>query len=240
MRILLAGLLVVAILSALLWRAEIELRWGWTSLSWIADNFYSAPAICLLFSIWLYFVPCSRPNEKIPRSVLAFAGGLLGYLIYQNSFGAIYGTVGLGLFLPFWVAAASLVFLVVPLAICAVAYWFTPYFQRRYFILTPLLFAAAFPIAIFLLWITDHRGGPNTIHAIKSGFVFPFLLIAAGLPFLGGRPKETDTPQSETASPWRERIPTAPSATPHTSDPSGSRHPAADTHGPLAAPCAAD
>ena len=94
---------------------------------------------------------------------------------------------------------AAIIFLIVPLAICAVAYWYTPNFQKRYLILTPLLFATAFPIAIFLLWLTNHRGGPNVIHAIKSGFVFPFLLIAAGLPFLGGKRKETETPPAQPA-----------------------------------------
>lgn len=45
-----------------------------------------------------------------------------------------------------------------------------------------ICYALAFPIALLLLWVTDHRGGPDTIHAIKSGFVFPLIAFALGLP----------------------------------------------------------
>ena len=192
------SLILISLLSAILWRAEIELRFGWDGLAWIADNYYSAPAICLLFSIWLYFTPCSSRAEAIGRSAFAFFGGLVGYMIYQGCFSVIFGRFG-SMFSPFGVIALGIIFVIVPLAICAVAYWSTPNFQKRYFLLTPLLFAAAFPIACFFLWLTDHTDESDMIHAIKSGFVFPFLLIAAGLPFLRARPKETETPPAQPA-----------------------------------------
>jgi hypothetical protein len=45
-------------------------------------------------------------------------------------------------------------------------------------------YAAAFPLALLLLMATHHRGGPNTIHAVKSGFVFPIIAFSLGLPLM--------------------------------------------------------
>jgi hypothetical protein len=48
------------------------------------------------------------------------------------------------------------------------------------------VYAIAFPIAIMILWAMRHIGGPNTINAIKSGFVFPIIAFSLGLPFIKG------------------------------------------------------
>lgn len=194
----LLSLILLGILSGILWRAEIEWRFGWEGLTWVANGYYSAPLICLLFAIWLFFTPCSNLPAAVGRSAFAFVGGMVGYMIYQGCFSTIYGRFGPG-FIAYFIVM-GMIFLIVPLAICAVACWLTPNFQKRYFVLTPLMFAVSFPIACFFLWLTDHPGESDMIHAIKSGFVFPFLLIATGLPFLSGRPKETETPPAETAA----------------------------------------
>jgi hypothetical protein len=44
--------------------------------------------------------------------------------------------------------------------------------------------AAAFSLALLLLWVTNHKGGPDTSHAVKSGFVFPIIAFCLGLPLV--------------------------------------------------------
>lgn len=195
----LLSLILLGILSGLVWRAEIEWRFGWPGLAWVASSYYSAPIICLLFAVWLLFAPCYNLPSAVGRSAIAFFGGMVGYMIYQGCFSVIFGRFG-SMFSPFGVIALGIIFLFVPLVICAVACWLTPNFDKQYFGLTPLMFLFAFLVACFLLWLTGHTDESDMIHAIKSGFVFPFLFIAAGLPFLGGRPEEIKTPQAETAS----------------------------------------
>lgn len=42
----------------------------------------------------------------------------------------------------------------------------------------------AWPVSIWALAILDHKGGADPAHALKSGFVIPWLVIAVGIPFL--------------------------------------------------------
>lgn len=36
-------LIVVSLLTGILWRAELEIRWGWTSLDWIGPFHWAFP-----------------------------------------------------------------------------------------------------------------------------------------------------------------------------------------------------
>ena len=67
------------------------------------------------------------------------------------------------------------------------------YFLTVYRLLSPtrsnfwagvLGYVAAFPLALLLLWATHHKGGSDTIHAIKSGFVFPVIALSLGMPLM--------------------------------------------------------
>jgi hypothetical protein len=42
-------------------------------------------------------------------------------------------------------------------------------------------------LAIWLLEVVDHRGGADLIHALKSGFVIPLLVVSLGFPLLRAR-----------------------------------------------------
>ena len=46
------------------------------------------------------------------------------------------------------------------------------------------------PIAMLFLWLVGHKGGPNLIHAIKSGFIIPFLVFSVGYLVLKAKPKQ--------------------------------------------------
>lgn len=54
-------------------------------------------------------------------------------------------------------------------------------------LLSSILFVASWPVAVWLLDVVDHRGGADLIHALKSGFVIPPLVISLGFPLLAAR-----------------------------------------------------
>jgi hypothetical protein len=42
----------------------------------------------------------------------------------------------------------------------------------------------SWPLAIFVRSLLEQRGSADLIHALKSGFVIPFLVVSLGLPLL--------------------------------------------------------
>jgi hypothetical protein len=54
-------------------------------------------------------------------------------------------------------------------------------------VLSSVLFVVSWPVAVWLLEVVDHRGGADLIHALKSGFVIPLLVVSLGFPLLGMR-----------------------------------------------------
>jgi hypothetical protein len=183
MKTRLITLLLLGILSGVLWRLEIEIRWGWAALTWISGFHYSSLLICLLFTAWLYyFAPCSPPNHALMRSVLALGGGMVSYFIYDFAFSLLYNRFPLPFI--FYLIPFILVFIVIPLSICTLAWFFSPTFLKFNWLFVPLLFVVSFPFSSFLLWVTDHRGGTDPVHAVKSGFIFFGFLFATGFPFI--------------------------------------------------------
>ena len=47
-----------------------------------------------------------------------------------------------------------------------------------------ICYLIAFPVAMFLLWLSQHKGGVDAINAVKSGFVFPIIAFGLGLPLV--------------------------------------------------------
>lgn len=47
-----------------------------------------------------------------------------------------------------------------------------------------VLFTASWQLAVMVRAPFEHRGGADEIHALKSGFVIPILMISLGLPLL--------------------------------------------------------
>lgn len=52
----------------------------------------------------------------------------------------------------------------------------------------------SWPVACWALAILAHKGGSNPIHALKSGFVIPGLVVAVGLLFLAAPPPPPPSP----------------------------------------------
>lgn len=176
-------LCLVGLLSAAIWRIEIEARWGWAGLDWAAADHIAAPIIALLFSGWLcVFAPCKGPRARLGRSAAAFGGGFMCYVLYAAAFPLFYPRFGIPLLL--YVLLQAVVFVVIPLCPCFLAWKTSPGFRWEFWFITPIMFALSFPISIFILWLIDHPGGADMIHAIKSGFIFVGFVISAGLPFI--------------------------------------------------------
>ena len=176
-------LVLLSLISAFLWRIEIELRWGWAGLEWLSGFHYSALVICLLFSLWLhYFTPCFPARDSVGRSILAFGAGLSSYFVYYFAFSVIYGRFPSPAL--FHIGSLVLILIAIPLGVCLLAKHFSIGFPKFYWVLVPLLFAASFLLSSVLLSITNHPGGNDVVHAVKSGFIFIGFVIAAGVPFL--------------------------------------------------------
>jgi hypothetical protein len=175
-------LLLIGLISALLWRIELEVRWGWPGIEWISGPHISALIMLIVFSVWVYmFAPCRLDLSRLLRSLIVFSGGVLSYLLWGFAWSIWRARFPTGLFLP--IACLFVTVLGIPWTICFVAWCFHPRFRHWNWLLVPLLFLLSFPVSILLLKITDHPGGADAIHAVKSGFVFIGFALAAGLPF---------------------------------------------------------
>ena len=51
-------------------------------------------------------------------------------------------------------------------------------------LLSAVLFVVSWPLAVFVRSFFEKLGSPNPIHALKSGFVVPFLVVSLGFPML--------------------------------------------------------
>lgn len=207
-------LLILALLSGIAWRAELELRGGWASLAWISYFHWAVPACVLAFIVWVLCVTrVQRLRDFAAMLVMfgwlahAFVDLLIHYSLSGGPFSGWYFfmladplarlAMNFLLSLPriegssqriaFFTVVIPLCWLLVPVGFSALCRGF-----GMHITLGPVLFSCAFfvlswPLAVLLLDLTAHRGGPNLIHALKSGFVIPFLVFSLGLPVLKAR-----------------------------------------------------
>jgi hypothetical protein len=80
--------------------------------------------------------------------------------------------------------ASPFLWALIPIAFCQLcrAFGFGISVGRQ--VVSALLFVASWPLAIFVRSAFEDRGGQDLIHALKSGFVIPFLVLSLGLPLL--------------------------------------------------------
>jgi len=177
------SLLVSGLLSGIFWRLEIELRFGWHGLHWLSSMHISSVVIPLLAAVWLwFFVPSKTSGQRVIRSVIAATAGFAAYVVYAGGFSTFYSRLFFSQSLRIALVVAGIV--AVPWIITFFGWCFTPFFSHWLWLAVPVLYFAAIQFSIFLLWITAHRGAPDTIHAVKSGFLITMWFWAAGVPFL--------------------------------------------------------
>jgi len=177
------SLLVFGLLGGIFWRLEIELRFGWHGLNWLTGRHISSVVIPLFAAVWLwFFVPSKTTGQRVIRSLIAATAGFAAYVVYAGGFSTFYSRL---FFSQSWRIALVVVGIVaVPWIITFLGWCFTPFFSHWLWLVLPVLFFAGIQLSIFLLWITAHRGGADTIHAVKSGFLITKWFWAAGVPFL--------------------------------------------------------
>lgn len=180
-----ATLIVVSLMTGLLWRAELEIRWGWASLGWIGPFHWAFPIAAVIYLFWMHreLLELTDQKRQLVLGVVSVLG-IVAYFVGSTAMSWAYNRwIGL---LP---RLQCVSYMLSPVVVYAVLG--TVYFSAVAKLASPpavgavtgvICYALAFPIALLLLWSTDHRGGPDPIHAIKSGFVFPFITFALGLP----------------------------------------------------------
>lgn len=180
-------LMAVSVLTGILWRMELHLRWGWASLDWIGSFHWAFPIAAAAYLIWMATeLRSAPPRSRHLMLGLSFVLGVAAY--FGGSITMMWANcrwLGLG---PRW---QVMLFMASPAILYAALG--AVYFFIVHRVLSPdrppfwggmLGYVAAFPLALLLLWATHHKGGPDTIHAIKSGFVFPIIAFSLGLPLM--------------------------------------------------------
>ncbi len=154
-------------------------------MDWIGPFHWAFPCAAVLFLVWMWH-ELRDASARTRRNILLMTAvmGLAAY--YVGGTAMAWACNRWILLLPRWQCVSSMMSPVVVYALLGLIYFIT---VGR--LTSPSIagiaagvacFALAFPIALILLWITDHRGGPDPIHAIKSGFVFPVISFGLGLP----------------------------------------------------------
>ncbi len=208
------ALLILALLSGIAWRAELELRGGWASLTWISYFHWAVPTCVLAFIVWVLCVTQVERLRDFAITLVVFAWlahAFVDLLIHYSQSGGPFWSWYV--FTPadplarlamhflrslprmahspeaivFFKGIVVLCWLLVPLGFSAMCRAFGVRMAPGPVWLSSLLFVISWPLAILLLEITGRRGGPNLIHALKSGFVIPFLVFSLGLPVLMAR-----------------------------------------------------
>ncbi|WP_397383335.1 hypothetical protein [Prosthecobacter sp.] len=182
---------LIALLSGVAWRAELELRTGWASLDWIGQFHWAIPAGVFAFILWVLSV------TRVQRP-WAFAATLL---VYST---AAYFTVGrllmtaFGRWMPFGdndqhsMATEKLVsfllIVLVPITFSILCRLFGIRVRLLPVLASAILFMLSWPLAAYAFYIVEQRGMPgDPIHALKSGYVIPLLILSLGLPVLRAR-----------------------------------------------------
>ena len=178
-------LIVVSLTTGLLWRAELEIRWGWASLDWIGQFHWSFPIAAGIYLFWMN-QELDWLAERKKRLVLgtALVLGVMAYFVGGTAMSWTYNR-WIGLF-PRLQCISYMLSPVVVYAVLGTAYFIAVAKLASPSVVGTIVggvcYVLAFPVALLLLWVTDHRGGPDPIHAIKSGFVFPIIAFALGSP----------------------------------------------------------
>jgi len=192
------ALVLIALIDAGLWRLELAWR-GWDGLGWIDWFHLALPAGIALFVGWVLRITSLAPRARLRLGVMlaVTAAGLGALASWSLRLGFATGSRALPLATMSPVLAVALrmawvpVLLSAPIAMCAIARSTGLRVTLLRAAISVAVFCAALPLARALLVVTGHRGGSDAVHALKSGFVIPWLVIGLGIPFLR-------TPSSQT------------------------------------------
>jgi len=190
-------LILFSFLSFVVWRIEVESH-GWNGLTWLSYFHWAIPICLLSFVVWVnvFFNFGSSKRRIVVNSFLVF-WVIVGFIVFSLSLESIFitgPTAMLYLMLPKWQLYLNgfITFVVFPLFPLISLYSLRIInikIPPKYIFLSQVMFLLAFPLAVLLLMLAPGKGYPDFIHAVKSGFVFPFLFFSLGLPLIYGYPQ---------------------------------------------------
>jgi hypothetical protein len=180
-------LIVVSILTAIVWRVEIDYRWGWYSLDWIGPFHWAFPLGLGAFLAWMAIA--LKDTKLRVRNIIVAATCILGLVGYFGGSAAMMLACSRCLWpCPQWQALVFSISPAVLYAILGTIYFLTIHrllsLNRSFLWVGVIVYATSFPIALILLWVIQHLGGANAINAVKSGYVFSIVVFSLGLPLL--------------------------------------------------------
>ncbi|MFO0649356.1 MAG: hypothetical protein U0326_24145 [Polyangiales bacterium] len=195
------SLVAVAVVSGLLWRAEVELH-GWAGLAWTGYFHLAVPASVALFLGWVaWWIDAPTRAHRI-RAVVALALYAAAAVpatewslrIAFGCFGFLWDFWWLALW--WWLLAPTTV------AGLLVACRAPPGWRR--WLASQALFALAPWLATIAIGVFPQHGHSDLIHAVKSGAIVPFLVVALGVG-VRARRRGDGASQHEFATPLGER-----------------------------------
>ncbi len=191
-------LLLFSFLSFLTWRVEVESH-GWSGLTWLSYFHWAIPICLLSFIAWvnIFFNFGTIQKRAVVNSFLVF-WVMVGFFVFALSLQSIF-IAGPSAFvhhfmMPKWQLylirfVAFVVFPLFPLIALSSLRIIRIKIPPKYIFFSQVMFLLAFPLSVLLLTVIPHRGSPDIIHAVKSGFVFPFLFFSLGFPLIYGHPR---------------------------------------------------
>lgn len=194
-------LLVIASLAGVLWRVEVELH-GWAGLTWLTYFHVAIPISIGLFIAWAaWAAPVSGWRERAGLVAALCVLAPPGYLATSTALSIVFaaGPSAMSLLMsfssPVEMVLVSLVLLAAPLlAVLLIARLSGAAVGWRRAAAALCLAAIAWPAATVPLRLLEHRGGADLLHALKSGFVVPPVVVAFGLAFLAPRREQATRP----------------------------------------------
>lgn len=184
----LASLLAVALLCGVVWRVELEWRWGWATLEWAWQYYWAFLVGAACFTSWAISV--AQPLKQLRFGFAMMAMFALTLEVFWTLLQLLFARRLLppsnNLRQAIWFTACLTPFLwaAVPLVFGWICRWHGIRIHFGLHMLSSILFVASWPFTVWLLDIVDHRGGGDLIHALKSGLVIPFLVLSLGFPLL--------------------------------------------------------
>jgi hypothetical protein len=191
-------LLLLALTAGLAWRIELELRSGWASLAWLGYFHWAAPIFVAAFIAWVAVFAAVRRRAAFVSAVVGLA--VVAYDIAEialrfffdagpsAAFTAVslgHGDLGVGIGrfeVLRWLSLAA--WSLIPLSFCLLCRLFGAPVTLPRALCSAALFVVSWPVAVFVRGFFEQHGSPDGIHALKSGFVVPFLVVSLGIPLL--------------------------------------------------------
>jgi hypothetical protein len=181
---------ILALAAGIGWRLELELRWGWQSLAWINGFHWAVPVSIMLCIGWAVWVGRVRERVVFAAVLVGFAFAVFTAISFAFPLYFAAGPTAVITDVIFGKSGRLVRFLVpllwasVPLMFCWICRFFGAPITIAQSLASALLFVLSWPVAVFVRTFFEQQGSPDTIHALKSGFVIPLLILSLAFPLL--------------------------------------------------------